>query len=221
MKFEFRNLDGAIPEAICGAFRYLLHKEKSVVLTYGLFDVSLYEWIIGNNIWKKIHKTDNIYLYPLNKNSTQSMDIDIAYIDSDRPNVITLKMKDNNTMKKQLNSIFGLDSITRYCDSDVTATRIAYNNMYKNTQISLIKNVIFNDPATIVFWNDGTKTVVKAENEEFDPEKGLAMAISKKALGNKGNYFEQIKKWTEPYKEEKAEIENIIIKILSGLTKNE
>ena len=58
-----------------------------------------------------------------------------------------------------------------------------------------IKNVIFNDPATIVFWNDGTKTVVKAENEEFDPEKGLAMAISKKVLGNKGNYYETFKKW--------------------------
>ena len=67
--------------------------------------------------------------------------------------------------------------------------------MYKNTQISLIKNVIFNDPATIVFWNDSTKTVVKAENEEFDPEKGLAMAISKKVLGNKGNYYEIFKKW--------------------------
>lgn len=195
MKFEFGNLDGAIPETICRAFKYLLHKEKSVVLTYDLFDVSLYEWIIGNNIWKKIRETDHIYSYPLNNNGTQFMDIDIAYIDSDIPNVITLKMKDNNTMKKQLNSIFGLDSITRYCDSDVTATRIAYNNMYKNTQISLIKNVIFNDPATIVFWNDGTKTVVKAENEEFDPEKGLAMAISKKVLGNKGNYYETFKKW--------------------------
>ena len=195
MKFEFRNLDGAIPETICGTFRYLLHKEKSVVLTYGLFDASLYEWIIGNNIWKKIRETDHIYSYPLNKNSTQFMDIDIAYIDSARPNIIILKMKDDNTMKTQLNSIFGLDSITRYCDSDITATKIAYNNMYKNTQMSLIKNVIFNDPATIVFWADGTKTVVKAENEEFDPEKGLAMAISKKVLGNKGNYYETFKKW--------------------------
>ena len=41
-------------------------------------------------------------------------------------------------------------------------------------------NVIFNDPATIVFWSDGTKTVVKAHNEPFNPEKGLAMAIVKK-----------------------------------------
>lgn len=58
-----------------------------------------------------------------------------------------------------------------------------------------IKDVIFNNPATIVFWSDGTKTVVKAENEPFDPEKGLAMAISKKFLGNKGNYFQTFKKF--------------------------
>lgn len=56
-----------------------------------------------------------------------------------------------------------------------------------------IKRVIFNDPATIVYWYDGTKTVVKSHAEEFDREKGLAMAISKKALGNKGNYFEYFK----------------------------
>lgn len=59
-----------------------------------------------------------------------------------------------------------------------------------------IEKVIFNDPATIVFWEDDTKTVVKrGENDIFDPEKGLAMAIAKKALGNKGNYYNEIKKW--------------------------
>lgn len=57
-----------------------------------------------------------------------------------------------------------------------------------------ITKVIFNNPATIVIWDDGSKTVVKAENEPFDPEKGLAMAIAKKALGNKGNYYETFKK---------------------------
>lgn len=46
-----------------------------------------------------------------------------------------------------------------------------------------IKKVIFNDPATIVFWKDGTKTIVKCqEGAEFDPEKGLAMAISRHYL---------------------------------------
>lgn len=59
-----------------------------------------------------------------------------------------------------------------------------------------IKKVIFNDPATIVFWNDGTKTVVKCgEHDEFDREKGLAMAICKKTMGNKGSYYNTFKKW--------------------------
>lgn len=76
-------------------------------------------------------------------------------------------------------------------------------NMSKPNLVE-IKNVIFNPPATIVFWTDNSKTVVKAENEIFDPEKGLAMAIAKKALGNKGNYYKTFKKWL-PKKESKEE----------------
>ena len=49
-----------------------------------------------------------------------------------------------------------------------------------------IKKVIFNDPATIVFWSDGTKTVAKcADFDIFDPEKGLAMAICKRVYGER------------------------------------
>lgn len=62
-----------------------------------------------------------------------------------------------------------------------------------------IKDVIFNPPATIVFWSDDSKTVVKAENEVYDPEKGLAMAIAKRAMGNQGNYFDTFKKYVERY----------------------
>lgn len=64
------------------------------------------------------------------------------------------------------------------------------------TNFFSIKKVIFNNPATIVFWDDGSKTVVKCgEYDIFDPEKGLSMAISKKALGNQGNYYETFKKY--------------------------
>ena len=63
-----------------------------------------------------------------------------------------------------------------------------------------IKKVIFNDPATIVFWEDNTKTVVQCGPlDSFDPEKGLAMAIAKKALGNKGNYYNEIYKHVNEY----------------------
>ena len=59
-----------------------------------------------------------------------------------------------------------------------------------------IRDVIFSDPATVVFWSDGTKTVVKAQGgEKYDKEKGLAMAIIKKITGNAGNYYEIFKEW--------------------------
>lgn len=64
-----------------------------------------------------------------------------------------------------------------------------------NINMPKIKNVIFNNPATIVMWDDDTKTVVKAGKEKYDAEKGLAMAITKKALGNNGAYYDVIKKW--------------------------
>ena len=71
-----------------------------------------------------------------------------------------------------------------------------------------IKDVIFNPPATIILWMDGTKTVVKDQGEVFyDPEKGMAMATAKKAFGNKGNYYNQFAKYLAIY-EKKQENES-------------
>lgn len=90
-------------------------------------------------------------------------------------------------------------------------TSITYDEFFKPKApksvpyIPEIKNVIFNEPATIILWADGTKTVVKCqEGEGYDPEKGLAMVISKKALGNKGNYCEVFKKWLPEVEEEEV-----------------
>lgn len=48
-----------------------------------------------------------------------------------------------------------------------------------------IKSVVFNGPATIVFWNDGTKTVVKcADGEIYNKRTAIMWAIMKKAYGN-------------------------------------
>lgn len=59
-----------------------------------------------------------------------------------------------------------------------------------------IKKVIFNDPATIVYWTDGTKTVVKCqEGDEFSKETGLALCIAKKAYGNGSDFNNVFKKW--------------------------
>lgn len=59
-----------------------------------------------------------------------------------------------------------------------------------------IKDVIFNNPATIVKWSDGSKTVVKCqEGDTYNPELGLAMCVVKKCCGNKGNFNDVFKKW--------------------------
>ena len=92
-------------------------------------------------------------------------------------------------------------------DTPVTIKNGSYIKVpsQKQNAMDSITNVIFNNPATIVFWSDGTKTVVKCdERDEFDPEKGLAMAICKKHFGG-GFYNDIFKKWIP--KEETPEIE--------------
>lgn len=94
--------------------------------------------------------------------------------------------------KELLNAIYGTDLLHN-------STCYAHEYIQKfPTEHDIrcrIKNVKFNPPATIVFWTDNTKTVVKCNGEDYDPEKGLAMCICKKMLGNKGNYYEVFKKW--------------------------
>lgn len=64
-----------------------------------------------------------------------------------------------------------------------------------------IRKVIFNDPATVVLWSDGTKTVVKCGPEDkFDTEKGLAMAIVKKMAGNNNRFHKVFKQYTKKKK---------------------
>lgn len=95
--------------------------------------------------------------------------------------------------KDVLNKIFGAKNVERKNDMR-------------------IKKVYFNNPATVVLWEDGTKTVVKSgEDDIYDPEKGLAMAIAKKALGNQGNYYDVFKKWLpeEEYDEYDDQIEQM------------
>lgn len=97
-----------------------------------------------------------------------------------------------------------LDLYRQYLNAD--HQHINYLNAFRAmaTGISISK-VVFNDPATIIIWSDGVKTVVKCgDRDQFDPEKGLAMAIAKRVLGNQGNYYNELKKWL-PDKEEKEE----------------
>ena len=96
-------------------------------------------------------------------------------------------------------------------DDVVDAMRYCYNDIITTMRYSTwthhgIEKVIFHDPATIVYWVNGDKTVVKCSKDDiFDPEKGLAMAICKRYLGEN---FKQVFKEFLP-EEEIIELPNI------------
>ena len=57
-------------------------------------------------------------------------------------------------------------------------------------------NVIFHNPATIVFWDDGDKTVVKCQpGDTFSAEAGLTAAMLKKYMGNDNTFNKVINEW--------------------------
>lgn len=83
--------------------------------------------------------------------------------------------------------------------SNSIAKAKSYLNDYygvKSVKSDSIKNVIFNNPVTVVIWNDGTKTLVKCQPDDtYSKELGLAMCIAKKFFGNKGSFNEIFKKF--------------------------
>jgi hypothetical protein len=63
-----------------------------------------------------------------------------------------------------------------------------FNEWCKKTQgkwiVKPYKKVIYNPPATVVIWNDDTKTIVKTtDGEKFDPERGFLQAYYEKHNG--------------------------------------
>lgn len=104
--------------------------------------------------------------------------------------------------------VYSLESIdyTRILGEPVEVTikaRMAEGREFEDVSLFDIEKVIFNDPATIVFWADGTKTVVKCGEEDvYDYQTGLLMCIAKKAFGNKGKFNDILREWI-PEEEEK------------------
>lgn len=64
---------------------------------------------------------------------------------------------------------------------------------------TLIKRIIQNGPATIVFWEDGTKTVVKrSKNDpESDVYSAVAYALAKKRYGSNSQFKKRVGKCLE------------------------
>lgn len=93
------------------------------------------------------------------------------------------------------------------------------NSGYTASAKNGIKKVIFNAPVTIVLWTDGTKTVVKCgKNDTYDLEKGLALCIAKKYLGNKSNFNNVFKEWLpEPEEVSEKSVKELLDEAVAGM----
>ena len=89
-------------------------------------------------------------------------------------------------------------------DLIVNAIRQAYGFHQKDHNTAMnafdVQKVIFNPPATIVFWGDGTKTVVKTmSGESFDMYHGFTAALAKKVYGNSTRVRKTVHKFKDSY----------------------
>lgn len=73
---------------------------------------------------------------------------------------------------------------TNSCD-DTCKCKDCEDSEFKEVQFVFIDRVIFNDPATIIIWSDGTKTIAKCEScDTFSKETGFLTCFAKKMMGN-------------------------------------
>lgn len=69
---------------------------------------------------------------------------------------------------------------------------------FTNGYAHAIRKVIFSNPATIIYWADGTKTVVKCqEGCTYSKYAGFMACVTKKVFGNKGNFNNVVNYWLE------------------------
>lgn len=106
--------------------------------------------------------------------------------------------------KKMSNSMYGVGH-------SVSATVLRHDF---DRFLNEVKDIKFSGPATIVFWKDGTKTVVKCqEGEHYDPKDGIEYALLKKIAGGTSNQASKAAKkyeeWLEKWIPEDLKVETI------------
>ena len=205
--------------------------ELSCTCTYKIIidtDSTLACHLRNFDIYQTVYRDHKMVILVPGDKKVRSLIADIPYVAADSWSINTTALENYSiefTVPRDLDitgpiqftfmNEYELTAYTRFRDNKMPTDYSKYSKIKSGAVMTFfiddkpkIKKVIFNNPATIVFWEDGTKTVVKATNDDvYDPEKGLAMAFAKKFLGNKGNFNEVFKKYLKEYHERELEKE--------------
>lgn len=173
-------------------FKKCMDLKATVINAEGSLDFEdLHYWNIGRMVFYKLRQLNNGAMNERNQ-TLVGMEIRINY---NEPYILSIEKKPRPQYVVNLNTCYPSIDISGLIKAANTIKK-GFENMFGTLRNIEIVKVIFNEPATIIIWDDGTKTVVKAQKGEvFDKEKGLAMAVVKKAFGNNGNYYNEFKKW--------------------------
>ena len=171
----------------------------------------------------------------LNLNVTTEKDPEYFYKDK---HVVTIEIPFKTPVNEEIEGTVKMPEIhyTVYGTSSLQAGRASnsigqytknlkdfQNQLFGAYEIPEVREIRYNGPATIVFWEDNTKTVVKMQPDElyYDPDKAFTMAVCKKLFGNKFNrHLTKAQKafdkyWEEEYEKEHEKFDNIIEKFLN------
>ena len=117
------------------------------------------EFRVGVYVYNKLHPLMESYYYGERINSIYGVKVELDW--DMIPNEVVLKSKSKELIIPQFN-LLGV----------------------KISNSTLPKKYIVNDKATILFWEDGTKTIVKkSKNDIFDPVKSYLWAYFQKHSG--------------------------------------
>lgn len=119
----------------------------------------------------------------------------------------------NDACEYALSTVYGLSSqaerASNAIDSYTKNLKEFKNRFFGDYRIPEVREIRYNGPATIVFWEDNTKTVVKMQPGEkhYDPDKAFAMAVCKKLFGNKFNrHLTKAQKACEEARKKRAKV---------------
>ena len=140
-----RYFEGLKSKAIFDIMKKMLDDE--LFMEYGFINKDKYEWVIGADVWVRIASNIN--------------DFDISWSDTNEEPIckifgieVTISTKELNTVTLRKKDERGNEMPTNYSGSFETVSWVYLDS------IPTIKKVIFNYPATIVLWSDGSKTLV-------------------------------------------------------------
>lgn len=98
----------------------------------------------------------------------------------------------------------------------------AAQNREDNTMNIKIERVIFSNPATIVIWKDGTKTVAKCrKGDTYSKEAGLAICYMKKIMGSRKKFLKVMKKWIPEEKTESSSLREAADKVVEAMKRGD